>query len=1044
MVCLHKLLCLFVVVALLAWLAPQVVAQDADADEAKALLRQGIERFKVREYQSAKALLLRSAESKALAGKDKAQLDSYLAKVDSAIKKQRAARQAYRDGEEALKANKLEEAQKHFRTAAASEYLDGATRKDAKAELVRVVAKIKAAGKARPKVTAKVPPKSQPQAQLKPKAPTKTSTKAPSDAEAGILQEYVQRRRRRAAKLLAAGKRAMDNDQPKEAVKYLEQALRMDSDLPGAGSGIGREIARQLALARQLASPGAAGDGILQEYVQRRSVAKGEAIMEFEKALKNSQELLASAEKSAEFNAAASAAGAARNVLENEKSLFDDAKYRAMKVSVREQLKYVELRRDKWERQQAEKEREDLLKSKTDLFSQQKARKSRRISQLVSRAKALVSEYKYDQAVTVLNEVVVLDPKNRWAAEHKQLLVNFVFLQDEKGLVREFGHERTRSLLDLRRSEIPWHQELRYPRNWREITVARKPFDARAGGETEVDREVRKKLDAEIPKLDFDEIELSDVVEFLREVSGANIYVKWKALAFESVEQSTTVNVHLRKVKLRKALQTILDDLSAGEAGAGLGYVISDGVITISTKSDLAKRAITRVYDIRDMIVRIPMFTGPRMELNPTGGEDDEGGGEGGLFGEDSEEGTGVEVEQTRKELIAAITSLIKETIDPVSWRDAGGEVGAIRELHGQLVVTQTAENHQALAELIGQLREARALQISIEARFITVSTGFLNRVGLDLDFYFNLGWRYRGPFASPWAGGVPIAAVAGVDPLTGAPIVHYTPGIGAVAPPLTPGVPMTPMIGGNSTVGMAQSGRGWDPTTGNMHGLPPFTNTMATARAGDIGATVGEAALGIAGTFLDDIQVDFLLEATQAHESTRELNAPRITLFNGQRAYIIVSRNEAYVSGWESQIAEFAVSYTPEISYVQSGAMLDVEATVSADRRYVTMTVRPQVTALIQIDLVATIGGVVELPIISIQDLQTTVSVPDGGTLLLGGQKISMEIERELGVPLLSKVPVLRRLWTNTGRVRDEQTLLIMIRPKIIIQREEELKAHP
>ncbi|MDP7636540.1 MAG: hypothetical protein QF577_03205 [Phycisphaerae bacterium] len=1019
--CLHKLLCLFVVVALLAWLAPQATAQDADADEAKAMLRQGIERFKAREYQSAKVMLLRSAESKALTGKDKAQLDSYLAKVDSAIKKQRAARQAYRDGEEALKANRLEEAQKHFRTAAASEYLDGATRKDAKAELTRVDAKIKAAGKARPKVAAKVQPKLQP----KHKAPTK----APSDAEAA--------NKGMAANLLAEGKRAMDNGQPDKAVEYLERALRMDPVLAGAEN--------QLALARQLAASFVpAGDGILQRYTDRRSVAKGEAIMEFEKALKDSQELLASAESSAEFNAAASAAGAAGNVLESNKSLFDDAEYRARKVSVREQLKYVELRRDKWERQQAEKEREDLLKSKTDLFSQQKARKSRRISQLVSRAKALVSEYKYDQAVTVLNEVMVLDPKNRWAAEHKQLLVNFVFLQDEKGLVREFGHERTRSLLDLRRSEIPWHQELRYPRNWREITVARKPFDARAGGETELDREVRKKLDAEIPKLDFDEIELSDVVEFLREVSGANIYVKWKALAFESVEKSTTVNVHLRKVTLRKALQTILDDLSAGEAGAGLGYVISEGVITISTKSDLAKRAITRVYDIRDMIVRIPMFTGPRMELNPTGGADDEGGGEGGLFGDDSEEGTGVEVEQTRKELIEAIKGLIKETIDPVSWRDAGGEVGAIRELHGQLVVTQTAENHQALSELIGQLREARALQISIEARFITVSTGFLNRVGLDLDFYFNLGSRYRGPFSSPWAGGAPIAAIAGVDPLTGAPIVHYTPGVVAVAPPFTPGVPMTPVIGGNSTVGMAQSGRGWDPTTGAMRGLPPFTNAMATARGGDIGATVGQAALGIAGTFLDDIQVDFLLEATQAHESTRELNAPRITLFNGQRAYIIVSRNEAYVSGWESQIAEFAVSYTPEVSYVQSGAMLDVEATVSADRRYVTMTVRPQVTALIQMDLIATLGGVVELPIISIQDLQTTVSVPDGGTLLLGGQKISMELERELGVPLLSKVPVLRRLWTNTGRVRDEQTLLIMIRPKIIIQREEELKAFP
>ena len=139
------------------------------------------------------------------------------------------------------------------------------------------------------------------------------------------------------------------------------------------------------------------------------------------------------------------------------------------------------------------------------------------------------------------------------------------------------------------------------------------------------------------------------------------------------------------------------------------------------------------------------------------------------------------------------------------------------------------------------------------------------------------------------------------------------------------------------------------------------------------------------------------------------------------------------------------------------SGAILDVEATISADRRYVTLTVRPQVTNVIgfrnyavnvaQTDdagnpIVGT--GFMELPTVSIQQLETTVSVPDGGTLLLGGQKLSGEVEREMGVPLLNKIPILNRAFTNRGTVRDEQTLLILIKPKIIIQREEEMRQYP
>ena len=82
-----------------------------------------------------------------------------------------------------------------------------------------------------------------------------------------------------------------------------------------------------------------------------------------------------------------------------------------------------------------------------------------------------------------------------------------------------------------------------------------------------------------------------------------------------------------------------------------------------------------------------------------------------------------------------------------------------------------------------------------------------------------------------------------------------------------------------------------------------------------------------------------------------------------------------------------------------------------------------------------------VQLLTIERQTLITTVSVPDGGTLLLGGMKQSGELEREKGVPLLSKIPFVNRFFTNRGRVRDESTLLILVKPRIIIQREEEGK---
>jgi general secretion pathway protein D len=155
----------------------------------------------------------------------------------------------------------------------------------------------------------------------------------------------------------------------------------------------------------------------------------------------------------------------------------------------------------------------------------------------------------------------------------------------------------------------------------------------------------------------------------------------------------------------------------------------------------------------------------------------------------------------------------------------------------------------------------------------------------------------------------------------------------------------------------------------------------------------------------------------------------------------------------------------------------LNVQATVSPDKRNVRLTLNPNFS---QIDKVDTFtfegsktskknstkkgtnlnkndtaavtdeedeeeevitGTTVQQPSFSTTTVSTTVSVPDGGTILLGGIKRMREGRTERGVPILSKIPYINRLFRNTTIGRETSTLMLTVTPRIIIQEEEELK---
>jgi general secretion pathway protein D len=638
------------------------------------------------------------------------------------------------------------------------------------------------------------------------------------------------------------------------------------------------------------------------------------------------------------------------------------------------------------------------------------------IAELIRTARNLTDQGKYREALQTVDQILVLDPNNDYAVGVKPLLEDKVQFAQQREYLEQQKKLMGDQLIRAEEELIPYNDILRYPTDWPDISQTRDQTlasERSAGGS---DRLTVAQLDHSLPALQFDAVGFSDVIDFLRDVSGANLFVNWKSLEAAGIDRNTPVSASLRNIKFSKALSIILE--SVGGGAAKLGYTVDEGVITISTADDLARNVVVRVYDIRDLIVNIPDFTdAPTFSIDASQNQGGGGGGgqplgQGGgggqtqvtnqLFaGSANQQGQNRNQGPTRQDLVDSITKLIEDTVSTDSWKDNGGSVGALRELEGQLIVTQTPENHRQLINLLEQLREERAIQVTVETRFLTVQRNFLEDVGVDLNFLFNLNSSWSNKF--------------GTIPVT------------------TPNSSFTQ-----------------NPTTGVPGGLGSGSSTPT--------------GLTTSATYLDNFQVSLIMRAVQASVTTTVVTAPRVTLFNGQRAYVLVTTTRAYVSNLTPVVSTGISAFAPTISQTQSGVVLDVQATVSADRKYVTLTLRPGLDTLLDLipftfqtgasvvsnnggfgaTVTSSPSGTIQQPETQVTQVRTTVSVPDGGTLLLGGQTLAGETEREIGVPVLSKIPFLKRLFTNKSVSKDEQILLILVRPTIIMQREIEQKQFP
>ncbi len=127
---------------------------------------------------------------------------------------------------------------------------------------------------------------------------------------------------------------------------------------------------------------------------------------------------------------------------------------------------------------------------------------------------------------------------------------------------------------------------------------------------------IRQQLNATLPEIPLNGVPFTDAIDFLRDVSGANITVNWKALEEVGINKDVPINVRLRSVSLRKALQLVISEAGGGDK---LTYDLDQNVIEVTTRELADARMFTKVYPIQDLIMEIPDFVdAPDISLNTT------------------------------------------------------------------------------------------------------------------------------------------------------------------------------------------------------------------------------------------------------------------------------------------------------------------------------------------------------------------------------------------------------------------------------------------
>lgn len=163
----------------------------------------------------------------------------------------------------------------------------------------------------------------------------------------------------------------------------------------------------------------------------------------------------------------------------------------------------------------------------------------------------------------------------------------------------------------------------------------------------------------------------------------------------------------------------------------------------------------------------------------------------------------------------------------------------------------------------------------------------------------------------------------------------------------------------------------------------------------------------------------------------TNLLSSPRIIAVNNQEARIHIGTRDAYITSTTSQSGSGTSVTSQAVNFVDWGIQLHVTPTISRDG-FVTMKLKPEVSDATRTKIISE-GQVTEIPIISTSEAETTITVKDGVTIVIGGLAKEKRTKTVKKIPLLGDIPGVGYLFRSTDDKVEKDELVILLTPHII-----------
>jgi general secretion pathway protein D len=505
-----------------------------------------------------------------------------------------------------------------------------------------------------------------------------------------------------------------------------------------------------------------------------------------------------------------------------------------------------------------------------------------------------------------------------------------------------------------------------------------------------------------IPELNFRQANIVDVIDFLQRASidydtsdspqeekGVNIIlnlgadaepvattsepdpfsIPTTAVADSSGQQSITFSS--RYISLLEALN-IVTEISK------LKYRIDGSVVMIVPADAPDGKIIVKTYDVLPSVEDKIPSVGNELSMNAGGVGDGFGFGDAG-----GTEATAV----PWKEFFTKMG---------VKW-PVGSQIQYIRSI-GKIVVANTEDN---LIDFEGILNELNVVpnQIEIEARFVEVNEKDMNSLGFE--------WFLNDDFT--------LASKNG----------NYAPG---AAPRVD--------IAANSASG------GF--TTGNR-----FMSDVVTADA----ANVADSVLSIAG-ILTNPELGLVIHALEQKGHADLLSSPKVTTQTGQEATIKVVTEYIYPTAYtvtpvtgQTAINDTAVIIggivePQDFQMREVGVILTVQPDVSPEGQMITLNMTPEVVTEPDWKNYGTTytdqeGNVQQLnmeqPFFHTRLVQTSISIYNGATVVMGGMITEKRVDTIDKIPLLGDIPIIGKFFQSKTSQSEKRNLLIFVTARLV-----------